>query len=148
VEAWQLESPKPRPCFQLIEKKLLSTTRALLNLAGPFKYTLTLAYPGPYPLDDADLDARFGLYAADPAVAASIIRQPDLRNRLLELASVNLRVDESGATFCDPTAANVFASGASRTDVNPAPAIRSAARVHVAVERLLRRAVGGSPDAQ
>lgn len=143
VQAWQLDCPKPRVSFQLVEKKLVGATRALLNLVGPFKRTLTLHYPGPHPLEDAELDARFTLYANDATAAARILRQPDLRNGLLELASVSLLVDESGATFCDPTDANVYAWGASRADVNPAPAIRSAAKVHVAVERLLRRLVAG-----
>jgi len=142
VQAWTLECPKPsRTSFQLVEKKLVGATRKLLNLVGPFKRTLTLAYPGPHPIGDAELDARFALYANDVAAAVWIVRQPDLRKGLLELASVSLIVDESGATFCDPTDANMYA-GASRTDVSPAPAIRSAAKVHVAVERLLRRAVG------
>ena len=83
----------------------------------------------------------FSLYSHDPATAAGIIRQPDFRKGLLELSSVNLLVDESKATFCDPTDSNVYAWGASRTDVNPAPAIRAAARVPVAVEQLLTRAV-------
>ena len=142
VQAWELECPKPsRTSFQLVEKKLVGVTRALLNLVGPFKRTLTLAYPGPHPIGDAELDARFAFYSNDPAAAARIVRQPDLRKGLLELASVSLLVDQSTATFCDPTDANVYAWGASRTDVSPVPAIQSAAKVHVAVEQLLRRAV-------
>src|SRR5207302_344055 len=88
AQAWQLESPKPRISFQLVEKKAVGTTRALLNLVGPFKRTLTLMYPGPYQLGDAELDARFALYANDAAAATSIVRQPDLRKELLELAWV------------------------------------------------------------
>lgn len=142
TQSWELASPNPsRTSFQLVEKKMLSSGRALLNLVGPTKRTLTIAYPGPHPVGDAELDARFALYANDARGAVAIVRQPDLRKALLELASVYLLVDESGATFCDPTDDNVYAWGASRTDVSPAPAIRAAAKVHRAVERLLSRAV-------
>jgi hypothetical protein len=148
AQAWRLESPQQRTSFQLVEKKLVSTSRALLNLVGPFKRTVTLIYPGPFPIGDADLDARFALYANDAAAASVIVRQPELRRGLLELAWVALLVDESGSIFCDPTDANVYAWGASRMQVSPAPAIRSAAKVHVAVERLLRRIVGEVPDSR
>jgi hypothetical protein len=148
AQAWRLESPQQRTSFQLVEKKLVSTSRAFLNLVGPFQRTVTVSYPGPYPMGDADLDARFALYANDAASARAIVRQPELRSAVLELASVTLLVDESGAIFCDPTDANVYAWGASRMQLNPAPAIRSAAKVHVAVERLLRRIVGGDPDSR
>jgi len=147
VQAWELDCPKPsRTSFQIVEKKMVGVTRALLNMVSPVKRTLTVAYPGPHPMGDPELDARLALYANDAASAVGIVRQPEFRKELLEMASVNLRVDESGATFCDPTDANVYAWGASRTDLSPATSIRSAARVHVAVERLLRRAVGGNPD--
>jgi hypothetical protein len=141
VQTWELASPQPRTGFQLVEKKLVSTTRALLNLVGPFQRTLTVVYPGPFPLGEADLDARFALYTDDVAAARAIVRQPELRQELLAFASVTLLIDEAGAMFCDPTDANVWACGASRTDVNPALAVRSAIKVHMAVERLLRRAV-------
>jgi hypothetical protein len=142
MQTWELASPQPRTAFQLVEKKLVSTTRAFLNLVGPFKRTLAVIYPGPVPLGDADLDSRFALYSKEAGTATAIVRQPELRQELLALTSVTLLVDESGAIFCDPTDANVWAWGASRTDVNPAPAVRSAIKVHMAVERLLRRLVG------
>jgi hypothetical protein len=65
-----------------------------------------------------------------------------VKKALLELASVSMIVDASGASFADPNDTNVYASGASRLDLSPAPAIRSAIRVHLAVEQLLKRVIG------
>jgi hypothetical protein len=143
AQSWQLETPKPpRAAFQLIDKKLVGNLRALLNLAGPVKRTLTLVFPGPHPTGDAELDARVALYATDVPSACSVIREPGARKALLELASVSLIVDGSGASFADPGDANVYASGASRFNISPAPAIRSATRVHLAVEQLLKQVAG------
>ena len=143
AQSWRLDtSTPPRTAFQLVDKKLVGNMRAFVNLIGPIKHTLTIVYPGPYPIGDAELDGRFALYSSDVPSACAVIQQPEVRKALLDLVSVSLIVDESGARFADPGDANVYASGASRVDVNPTPAIRSATRVHLAVERLLERTAG------
>jgi hypothetical protein len=143
AQSWQLDTPQPpRANFQLIDKKLVGNLRAFLNLVGPVKRMLTIVHPGPHPTGDAELDARFALYAADVPGACAVLGDSELKKALLELASVSMIVDASGASFADPGDANVYASGASRFDISPAPAIRSALRVHLAVEQLLKRVTG------
>jgi hypothetical protein len=124
--------------FQLIDKSLTGAMRTFLNLVGPTKRILTIIYPGPHPIGDAELD-RFSLYATNVPGAIAVIRQVAVRKALLSLASVSLIVDRTGASFADPSDTNVYAFGASRTDVNPAPAIRSAIRVHRTIEELVNQ---------
>jgi hypothetical protein len=143
AQSWQLDSRvPPRVPFQVVDRKLVGAMRAFLNVVGPTKRTLTIAYPGPYPTGDAEFDARFAVYSPDMRGACAIVLQPDLRRALLQLATVSLLVDGTGASFGDPSDDNVYGMGASRTDVSPAPAIRAAANVHQAVEYVLNRAVG------
>jgi hypothetical protein len=148
AQGWQLECAARGPVFQLVDRKLLGNLQALLNVTGLSRRTLQIAYPGPHPTGDAALDAHFALFAPDAPSACAMVRQPAMRKALLDLASVCLLADAAGAHFGDPSDANVYASGASRTDINPAPAIRSGMRVHLAVEHLLRRAVGGDPSVE
>ncbi|HZE98022.1 MAG TPA: hypothetical protein VE981_13415 [Planctomycetota bacterium] len=148
AQGWELAASKPpRVTLQLIDKSLIGARQALMNLVGPVKRSMTVVYPGPHPIGDAELDARFALHSPNAEAAADFVRKPEMKKALLELVSVTLLVSDSGASFGDPGDANVYApgSGASRTDLNPAPSIRSAARVHLAVERLLRISVGGNP---
>jgi hypothetical protein len=143
AQSWQLAARRPPAVgFQVVDRKLIGAMRAFLNVVGPTKRTLEIVYPGPVATGDAEFDARFALFTADPARACTIVLQYETRRALLSLASVSLRVDSSGASFGDPSDDNVYAMGASRTDVSPAPAIRAAATVHQAVEHLLNRAVG------
>lgn len=138
---WLATSQPPRVNFQVVDRKLIGAMRAFLNLVGPTKRTLEIIYPGPYATGDAEFDARFALFTSDFQAACSIVLQYEMRRALLSLASVSLRVDSGGASFGDPSDDNVYAMGASRTDVNPAPAIRAAANVHQAVEYVLNRGI-------
>jgi hypothetical protein len=132
----------PRASFQLTDKKLVGNLRSFLDLAGPVKRTLSIVYPGPHPAGDAEPDASFVPYATDVPAASAVLREPEVKKALLDLASVSRIVDSSGASFADPGDSDVYASGASRVDPSPAPAIRSATRVHLAVEQILNRVAG------
>ncbi len=146
AQSWLLEHPRPsKPSFQVVDKKLIGTTQKLLNLVGPVKRTITISMAGPHPIGDTDLDARFALYTADVPGSIAILRQPEVRKSLLDLAAVFLLADAGGVMFGDSTDANVYAQGASRTDLNPAPSIRSAARVHIAIEKLLKQVIDAGP---
>lgn len=143
AQSWQLATRQPpRVSFQVVDRKLIGAMRAFLNVVGPTKRTLEIVYPGPFATGDAEFDARFALFTPDFEAARSIVLQYETRRALLGLASVSLRVDSSGASFGDPSDDNVYAMGASRTDMSPAPAIRAAANVHQAVEYVLNRAIG------
>lgn len=83
--------------------------RALLNLVGPISRTLTVKFPGPHSTGDAELDARFVLYAVDGG-AAGLVRRAEVKAALLELRDVSLLADESGVSFGDPSDSNVHAA--------------------------------------
>jgi hypothetical protein len=136
VQAWHLAA-RPAVSFQVIEKSLVGAGRALLNLVGPISRTLTVKFPGPHATGDAELDARFVLFATDAGAAAGVVRRTEVKAALLELRDVSLLADEQGVSFGDPSDSNVYAVGASRTDVSPVPSIRAAITVHQRVERLL-----------
>jgi hypothetical protein len=136
AQSWHLAA-RPGVSFQLIEKSLVGAGRALLNLVGPVSRTLTVKFPGPHAIGDAELDARFVLHTNEPAAAGALLRRVELKAALAELKEVCLIADEDGISFGDPSDANVYASGASRFDVSPVPSIRAAITVHQRVERLL-----------
>lgn len=143
AQSWQLEARRPpRAHFQVVDRKLIGAMRSFLNVVGPTKRILSIAYPGPTATGDTEFDARFALFAPDVRNACSVVLQPEMRRALLSLASVSLIVDNTGASFGDPSDDNVYHMGASRTDMNPAPAIRAAAQVHGVVEHVLNLALG------
>jgi len=138
VQSWELKPNAPsRIQFQLVDKKLVGSTRKLLNIVGPVQRTVQIAFPGPHLTGDAEIDARFAFFSPEPERASAVLLKPEIRETLLSLASVYLRVDESGLLFGDPSDDNVYAAGASRMDVNPTPAIRAAIHVHQTVQALL-----------
>ena len=143
TQSWTLHPVAPPPAtFQLIEKRLMGTLQSLKNLVGPTARTVTVQFPGPHTIDDAELEARFTLYAAEPQYAQEMLGRHDVKSELLGLTEVMLIVEPSEMVFSDPSDANLWAAyraaGLSRTALNPAPMIRVGITVHQAVHRLLR----------
>jgi hypothetical protein len=147
-QSWTLTLASPSPVeLQLVERKRLGAGQALRNLVSPTSLHVSTSFPGPAPLGDPDLDARFLLFSPNPGVAAQMLRHPALKADLLACAEVLLTVTRQVASFGDPTDANLWAAyeaaGHSRFAMNPAPMILSGIPVHQRIERILLGATQG-----
>lgn len=67
-------------------------------------------YPGAGAIGDRELDARFDLYAPDPAAARRRLSDAAVRTALLALTTVNVIVRSNEVLFDDPMQSNILAA--------------------------------------
>jgi hypothetical protein len=104
-ESWRLALGTPaRLQLQIADKRLVSKG----NVKDHFGRTRswTQRYSSAIELDDAALAGRFAVFGDDAAAIRRVLARPDVRERLLGFAEVDLVVDDGSIVLSDPSGKN------------------------------------------
>jgi hypothetical protein len=106
-ESWRLAlGTPPKLGLQIAEKKIVKQRN--IERRGNTR-TWTLLYETPIELDDAVMSDRFAVYGTDAIAIRRVLARPDIRERLLACAEVDLLVDGRSIVFSDPSGKNIKA---------------------------------------
>lgn len=141
--SWSVRTERAlRGSWQIVDRALVSSlTSALATAVTGRKRSWKQAYPGPVSTGDAELDARFAVYAPATTDVPRVLGNQELRERLLATHEVDLVVSPEGLLLSDPEHSNIRAAqggltGRLASGMNPG-AYLAAIPVHVRVRELL-----------
>ncbi|HEY0253797.1 MAG TPA: hypothetical protein VGC41_19840, partial [Kofleriaceae bacterium] len=104
-ESWCLAlTTEPRFRLQIADKKLVKSGNK--ENWRHQKQSFAQRYPDPVALDDAALENRFDVWGTDAVAIRKVLARPDVRDRLLQFAEVDLTVDDRSIVFSDPAGKN------------------------------------------
>jgi hypothetical protein len=141
--SWSMRVERPLGAsWQIVDRALQpSLTGALATAVTGRKRSWKAVYPGPIPTGDAELDARFAVYAPATTDVPRVLGNPELRERLLAVHEVDLVVSPGGLVLSDPEHSNIRAAqggltGRLASGMSPG-AYLAAVPVHVRIRELL-----------
>ena len=132
-ESWRMVlASAPSLRLQIAERKLMpSAGKAIGEHFTGKERTWKRVYPGPIELDDKALSARFAVFGTDPDAIRRLLAKPEVRDRLLAAAEIDLVVDDASILLSDPNGNNLKGGDAGpRASLNPAPRLRASIPVH------------------
>jgi hypothetical protein len=143
VGSWRLEPTQPlRVRLRLIEKRLAPQSPGKRAVAAATdavmgsRRTVGLELPGPVPIGEPSLDARFLAFTDEPSVLVKIAADPQLVAQLLACAELDLVLGPEGVTLHDPARLNLGALMAPVSPLKTQAAVVARATI-VAHERVL-----------